>query len=211
MVSFALVPPKPDDLLLQPKIKGKMKITTEDGAEEVYSLADVTNVRRIGLTEGRMSSVESRLDVDPAQMVQGLAPPANIPAAQGAPPSIQITQQPALPSDPQAAFGAVAQQPASATAHPITRNLPPVMYQHIPMAYYGQNTSLSTLYSPTPGFASTASLPCYYPSTWGMPSQANLARASRFICEVLSVTIDSSFIDGMSSCIVNTGSGTCCN
>ena len=74
------MPPKPEHLIVQQKMKGKMKLTLEDGTQEVYSLADVSDVQKIGQTEGTLrDSMESTLSVDQQAMVKGIARPQNQP------------------------------------------------------------------------------------------------------------------------------------
>ena len=183
MVALWPVPPKLEHLVVNPKMKGKMKLTLEDGTQEVYSLDDVTNVRKIGQTEGQLrGSMESTLSVDADRMVQGLRSPQNPQDTSGQPSAQQASDQ---ASDVQPA--SVAQQgPEGAMAQPInpflptSQMLPNIILPHVPSSYFSHNTSLS----PLSGFmnvgGSTQSLPCYYPSTWGVPSQMNLAHASRW-------------------------------
>ena len=203
MVSFAPVPTKPDDLSSQSKIKGRMKITLEDGTEEIYSMPDVTDVRQLAQRHGTISSTDSRLNVDPDLMARGLAPPSGqqvVSRSVATPPSplastavqqagvsqqIQAQQSPVVgTSDPSPQPSTATAQPAAATATfaqpspAVGLNYPAVMYQHIPSSTYGQHSSLSGFHGGLQG-ASTSSLPCYYPSTLGMPSQANIPAAFR--------------------------------
>ena len=54
-----------------------------------------------------------------------------------------------------------------------------VMYPHVPSSVSVPQRSMSRLIGDPRLGASNISLPCYYPSTWAMPSQSNLFAASR--------------------------------
>ena len=118
MVSFMAVPSKPDDLVVPQKMKGRMKITMEDGTEEVYSLPDISDVQQIAQREGTISSMDSRLDANPDDMISGIPAPQNIqgsvqPAISPLALPDQSTQQVATPTGQQSS---VAATPASSTA-----------------------------------------------------------------------------------------------
>ena len=195
MITFAPVPPKPDDLVVQTNVKGKLKLTLEDGTEEIYSMKDVTNVRRIAQTEGRVSSSDSGLNVNPDQMMQNIGSddsqqPQQIQVHQHQTPSYvspqpavpaMVLAQPAVPANvqPQTVFGlgTTPGLPPTVQNFPMI-NRPTVMHPHQPSSVYHQQRSLAAMSGPA-RHGSTSSLPCYYPSTWAMPSQSNLAATSR--------------------------------